>query len=216
MGGRSCDVRGRAALDDHLTVNLLGTYAVTQAFLSQLTRWEEPSSTICRSQRSSLAVHPAYRISKAHATRIARWPAQATTKKGRTTPMSDTTDRKILVTGATGLAGSAVIREFVRNEYPVRALVRNRAKARPFEAFPIVELVDGDMSRSATLEQALSGVDRVLLISSPDPQMTDRQSSFIDAAKTAGVRHVVKFSGLSGADVGTPFVFGSMHAEVER
>jgi uncharacterized protein YbjT (DUF2867 family) len=138
-------------------------------------------------------------------------------KKGRSTmPMSGATDGQILVTGATGLAGSAVIREFVRNRYPVRALVRSRAKARAFEAFPTVELVEGDMTRPATLEAALSGVDRVLLISSPDQQMAERQSTFIDAARKADVRHIVKFSGLSAADVDTPFVFGSMHAEIER
>jgi uncharacterized protein YbjT (DUF2867 family) len=137
-------------------------------------------------------------------------------KGRRAMPMSDATDGRILVTGATGLAGSAVLREFVRNRHPVRALARSRAKARAFEAFPTVEVVEGDMTRPETLEAALSGVDRVLLISSPDEQMAERQSTFIDAAKEADVRHIVKFSGLSAADVGTPFVFGSMHAEIER
>jgi uncharacterized protein YbjT (DUF2867 family) len=137
-------------------------------------------------------------------------------KGRRTMPTSGATDGRILVTGATGLAGAAVIREFVRNSHPVRALVRSRAKTRGFEAFPTVELVEGDMSRPATLEDALSGVDQVLLISSPDQQMAERQSTFIDAAKKADVRHIVKFSGLSAADVDTPFVFGSMHAEIER
>jgi uncharacterized protein YbjT (DUF2867 family) len=67
----------------------------------------------------------------------------------------------ILVTGATGLAGSAVIREFARQHAPVRALVRNRAKARSFETLPIVQLVEGDMRRPETLADAFSGVDRV-------------------------------------------------------
>jgi uncharacterized protein YbjT (DUF2867 family) len=122
----------------------------------------------------------------------------------------------ILITGATGLAGSMVIREFARKKYPIRALVRSRAKARAFEVFPTVELVEGDMSRPETLTEALAGVNRILLISSPDQQMVERQSTFIDAAKNAGVEHIVKFSGLSAADVGTPFIFGSMHAEIER
>jgi uncharacterized protein YbjT (DUF2867 family) len=126
------------------------------------------------------------------------------------------TEGRILVTGASGLAGSAVIREFIRSSYPVRALVRNRATARAFEAFPTVELVEGDMSRPETLEEALSGVDRVLLISSPDQQMVERQATFIDAARKADVRHIVKFSGLSAADIDTPFVFGRMHADIER
>jgi uncharacterized protein YbjT (DUF2867 family) len=137
-------------------------------------------------------------------------------KGRRTMPISGATDGRILVTGATGLAGAAVIREFVRNGYPVRALVRSRAKARAFEAFPTVELVEGDMMRPETLTAALSGVDRILLISSPDQEMAERQSRFIDAAQKADVRHVVKFSGLSAADVDTPFVFGSMHADIER
>lgn len=57
----------------------------------------------------------------------------------------------ILVTGATGLSGSAVIREFARQKYPVRALVRDRAKARAFETFSTVEIVEGDMLRPETL-----------------------------------------------------------------
>jgi uncharacterized protein YbjT (DUF2867 family) len=125
------------------------------------------------------------------------------------------TEGRTLVTGASGLAGSAVIREFVRSNHPVRALARNRADARTFEAFPNVEIVEGDMLRPETLTEALSGVDRVLLISSSDQQMAVTQSKFIDAAKDSGVRHIVKWSGLSAADVGTPFIFGSMHAEVE-
>jgi nucleoside-diphosphate-sugar epimerase len=39
----------------------------------------------------------------------------------------------ILVTGATGLAGSGVIREFARQKAPVRALVRDRVKPRAKE-----------------------------------------------------------------------------------
>lgn len=81
--------------------------------------------------------------------------------------MSETDERTILVTGATGLAGSAVIREFVRNAYPVRALARHRDKARAFDALPHVEVDGGDMAHPESLDDALSGVDRVLLISSP-------------------------------------------------
>jgi uncharacterized protein YbjT (DUF2867 family) len=125
----------------------------------------------------------------------------------------------ILVTGATGRAGSAVIREFARNEYPVRALVRNqaaeRAKEEMFAAFPTVEIVQGDMSRPETLTEALAGVDRVLLISSPDEKMVETQCAFIDAAKKAGVRHIVKFSGTTTA-LNSPFLFSKMHAEIER
>ena len=120
----------------------------------------------------------------------------------------------ILVTGANGLAGSAVIREFARQHSPVRALVRSRANAQALGALPGVELVEGDMLRPETLAEALSGVDRALLLSSPNQQMVETQSAFIDAAKNAGVRKIVKFSGLN-ASVASPFLFNRMHAEIE-
>jgi uncharacterized protein YbjT (DUF2867 family) len=120
----------------------------------------------------------------------------------------------ILVTGANGLAGSAVIREFARQHSPVRALVRSRANAQALGALPGVELVEGDMLRPETLAEALSGVDRALLLSSPDQQMVETQSAFIDAAKNAGVRKIVKFSGLN-ASVASPFLFNRMHAKIE-
>jgi len=123
---------------------------------------------------------------------------------------------KPMVAAGSGVVGSAIIREFVRNKHPVRALVRSRAKARAFEAFPTVEIVEGDMSRLDTLTEAFSGVERVLLVTSPTAQMVKTQTTFIDAAKRAGVQHIVKFSGLSAADVASPFIFATMHAEIER
>jgi uncharacterized protein YbjT (DUF2867 family) len=101
----------------------------------------------------------------------------------------------ILVTGATGLSGSLVIREFARQHAPVRALVRNRAKAHELETLPTVEVVEGDMLRPETLGPALDGADRVLMISSARERMIQTQCVFIDTAKAAGVRHVVKWSG---------------------
>jgi len=108
-----------------------------------------------------------------------------------------------------------VIREFARQKEPVRALVRNRAKARAFETFPIVE---GDMLRPETLGAALDGVDRVLLISSSNERMLETQCMFIDAAKKAGVRHIIKFSGAeSGVGFNQRnFRFTRMHEDIER
>ena len=66
-------------------------------------------------------------------------------------------DNMILVTGATGLAGSAVIREFAQQHLPVRALVRNPAKAAMFDGLATVEVVEGDMLRPQTLAAAFEG-----------------------------------------------------------
>ena len=121
----------------------------------------------------------------------------------------------ILLTGATGTAGSFIANEFARERVPVRILVRNRAKAAGLEKVPTVEIVEGDMSKRSTLGPALDGVDRVLMISAPVMDMVETQSVFIDASKAAGVRHVIKFSGLD-ARPDTTFPFGIMHLEIEK
>jgi uncharacterized protein YbjT (DUF2867 family) len=124
----------------------------------------------------------------------------------------------ILVTGAAGLSGSIVIREFARHKTPLRALVTNRARARGLETLATVEFVEADMLRPETLGAALDGVDRVLMISSPDPQMVETQCTFIDASKKAGVRHIVKFSGAESGVGFNPkaFRFTRMHEQFER
>ncbi len=124
----------------------------------------------------------------------------------------------ILVTGATGLSGSAVIREFAWQKQPVRALVRDRAKAHAFEALSTVEVVEGDMLRPETLGPALQGVDRVLMISSARERMVETQCTFIDAAKKAGVHHIVKFSGRESGIGFSSENFRSMqeHVEIEE
>jgi uncharacterized protein YbjT (DUF2867 family) len=121
----------------------------------------------------------------------------------------------ILLTGATGTAGSFIANEFVRERVPVRILVRNRAKAAGLENVPTVEIAEGDMSRPSSLGSALDGVDRVLMISAPLMDMVETQNTFIDAAKAAGVRHVIKFSGLD-ARRDTTFPFGLMHKDIEE
>jgi uncharacterized protein YbjT (DUF2867 family) len=119
----------------------------------------------------------------------------------------------ILVTGATGESGAAVVGEFVRRGLPVRALVRDRAKVGA-DVPSNVEVVEGDLAKSETLGEALAGVEKVLLISTADPGLVQTQSSFIDSAKKAGVRHIVKFSGM-GCWRDAEFRFARMHAEVE-
>jgi uncharacterized protein YbjT (DUF2867 family) len=121
----------------------------------------------------------------------------------------------ILLTGATGRAGSLIANEFVQKREPVRVLVRDRTKAIGLEKVPTVEIVEGDMSRRSTLGSALEGVERVLMISAPSMDLVETQSTFIDACKSAGVRHVIKFSGLD-ARPETTFPFGLMHKQVEE
>jgi len=126
----------------------------------------------------------------------------------------------LLMTGTTGLSGSIVVREFARQDVPIRALVRSQAKAQALELdrLPTVQLVAGDMLRPDTLEAALHDVHRVLMISSARERMVDTQCTFIDAAKRAGVRHIVKFSGAESGIGFNPEAFRGTrwHEEIER
>jgi len=121
----------------------------------------------------------------------------------------------LLLTGATGTAGSFIVNEFIQNQVPVRVLVRDRAKATRLENIPTVEIVEGDMSQPRSLATALDGVERALMVSGPTMDMVGTQRAFIDASKAAGVRHLIKFSGLD-ARTETTFPFGLMHKEIEE
>jgi uncharacterized protein YbjT (DUF2867 family) len=121
----------------------------------------------------------------------------------------------ILVTGATGLNGSELVRRLSARGLAVRALVRNPAKAAGLAALPKFEIVDGDMARPQTLAAALRGVDRAMLISSSAPDMVEVQSNFIAAAKRSGVKHIVKLSGIM-PELDSAFRFARMHGEIEQ
>ncbi|MHA4808898.1 NmrA family NAD(P)-binding protein [Flavitalea flava] len=101
----------------------------------------------------------------------------------------------ILISGAAGLSGSLILQALSDRRQPVRALVRDAAKATFLNHYPGIEIFQGDMLRKESLKTALEGIDRAVLISSANDQMVETQHSFIDACKEAGVRHVIKFSG---------------------
>ena len=92
----------------------------------------------------------------------------------------------ILVTGATGLNGSELVRRLSARGVHVRALVRNSARATGLASLPMVEIVEGDMAYPETLTVPLRGVERAMLISSSDPAMLEVQSNFIERGTQGG------------------------------
>ena len=121
----------------------------------------------------------------------------------------------ILITGATGNNGLEIVKLLSRTGVPCRALVRSIEKSGALANLPGVRLVYGDFADPDALAPALEGIDRALLISSIDPRLPELQGNFILAAKRAGVRHVVKFSGMD-ADVHSEWRFLRWHAEAEK
>ncbi len=75
---------------------------------------------------------------------------------------------KILVTGATGNVSSGLIPELTAKGADVRALVRDASKAQGLRDAG-VEVVIGDLDKPETLDAAFSGVDKVFLLTPPNP-----------------------------------------------
>lgn len=121
----------------------------------------------------------------------------------------------LLVTGATGTTGSDIVKQLAQaGAKGVRVMVRSPAKASAFEQHGF-EIVQGDFDNRESLDAALAGVERALMLPPPDPQMVERQSNFIKAARRAGTSHVVKLSAI-GADASAAGGFSRWHGESEE
>ncbi|MCX5336320.1 SDR family oxidoreductase [Streptomyces sp. NBC_00140] len=96
----------------------------------------------------------------------------------------------ILVTGATGNIGSALLGELRGGGAgPLRGLTRDAARA----MFPAgVEAVEGDFAEPQSFKSALDGVRSLFLVSRLGPD-----ADILDAARLAGVEHVVLVSSIT-------------------
>lgn len=98
-----------------------------------------------------------------------------------------------LVTGATGALGTAVIDFLLQKTAPsnIAALVRNPEKAADLRAKG-VDIRTGDYDDQALLEKAFHGVDKLYFVSGSDVMSRAVQhQKVVDAAKAAGVKHIV-------------------------
>ncbi|THA86254.1 NAD(P)H-binding protein [Streptomyces sp. A0592] len=119
------------------------------------------------------------------------------------------TQPRILVTGATGRVGGAVVSQLHAAGVPVRALVRGEAD------FPEgVHAVRGDLGDPASLDAALEGIDSVFLVW---PFLSAEGASDVIEAIRKQARRVVY---LSSAGVGSEEKPGEVitmfHTELER
>lgn len=119
----------------------------------------------------------------------------------------------ILVTGATGNVGAAVVAELTAKKEPVRAFVRDEKRARECLG-PSVELAGGDFEDTASIVRALGGVDAVFLSSADQPNKVAHETAVIEAARAAGVHKIVKASTV-GAEAGSPLPPFDWHGRIE-
>lgn len=111
-------------------------------------------------------------------------------------------ERKVLVMGATGFVGKALIPALVDEGYEVRATTRNVARAARPER---VEWVECDVNQRADVERALAGIDAVFFLvhamggGSHDYAETERRVALElrDAAARANVKRIVYLGGVA-------------------
>jgi len=121
--------------------------------------------------------------------------------------------KPILVSGASGTAGREIVTALAGRGAQVRAMVRDLERARATFGSN-VERVRADFDDPASMEVALRGVERALLLAPNSPQQVAQETAFIAAAQRAGVQHVAAFSGL-GADVRSKARISRFHGEIE-
>ena len=122
-------------------------------------------------------------------------------------------DRPILVTGATGNTGRAIVDALARRSAPVRAMVRAEADRAKLPAG--VPAVVADFDDLASIAAALEGAERAYLVTPSSERAEEQQRRFADLAAKAGLRHLVVLSQLA-SDEHSPVRFLRYHAAVEQ
>jgi uncharacterized protein YbjT (DUF2867 family) len=100
----------------------------------------------------------------------------------------------LLVTGATGNVGRALLAELANKPVAVRAFVRDRAKLDV--SAPNIEVVQGDFGDEESLKRAFEGVEAAFLAAAFSPRMAEVHLRCVKAAQAAGVSRVVQLSGV--------------------
>lgn len=98
----------------------------------------------------------------------------------------------ILVTGATGSLGGAVVNFLLKRTdvANISVLVRDEAKATDLKTKGVT-LLEGDYNDYQSLVKAFKGIDKLYFVSSSDIENRNSQhKNVVDAAKEAGVKHV--------------------------
>ncbi|TPG16452.1 NAD-dependent epimerase/dehydratase family protein [Sphingomonas koreensis] len=101
---------------------------------------------------------------------------------------------RILVTGATGKTGGAVVSQLRGRGVPVRAVVRRRdERSRALERQGI-EVIVADPMNAQQMRDVLQGVDRAYYLPPFHPSMLEAATIFASAARDSGLESLVALS----------------------
>jgi dihydroflavonol-4-reductase len=105
---------------------------------------------------------------------------------------------KTLITGATGLVGSAVARKLIAEGFPLRALARSNSPRFHLEGLDL-EFVVGDIRDAESIRRAMAGVRYVFHVAA-DYRLWARDPSEIFAANVEGTRIVMEEAKRAGVE----------------
>jgi uncharacterized protein YbjT (DUF2867 family) len=128
----------------------------------------------------------------------------------------NTRDKTIVVTGATGNQGGATARHLLADGWQVRALVRDESSpAAAALAAAGAELVRGDLDERASVDAAVRGSYGVYSVQSANPNEIAQGMNVADAAKAAGVQHLV-YSSVGGMQSQNDFYVGRGWGPIDK
>jgi uncharacterized protein YbjT (DUF2867 family) len=117
---------------------------------------------------------------------------------------------KILVTGATGNIGSALVHELKATGADFAVMT-----SKPDTAIAGVETRHGDFGNVASLTAAFNGIDTVFLLFPLVENKVELARNAAAAAMAVGVKHIVRSSG-AGADSASTFALPKLQGEVDE
>lgn len=109
---------------------------------------------------------------------------------------------RIAIAGATGRVGKALVTRLIGD--PVDLVALSRAPE-PAGLPDVVATAKVDFADTSSLTAALQGVDRLFLAHGTSVHQVAHEIALIDAARVAGVRHIVKLSVMGPASTLHPF-----------
>ncbi len=120
----------------------------------------------------------------------------------------------ILITGATGTVGTATIKTLEESGAHIRAGVHSIIKGERLK-HPQVELVEIDFSRPETIEAAMTGVEKLFLITPFSETQVEMAKCLVEQARKCDIKHIVRLSAY-GADAEPGTQLGRWHREIEK
>lgn len=118
---------------------------------------------------------------------------------------------KILITGATGTNGKALVNKL--NQLNANYVIGTRNPDQARELFQGSEIVTFDFENPSTYEKSVQGVDKVFLLGPPLTLKVDQLlNPFIDFLNDKGIKRVVYFSALASDKMGSELDF---HIKIE-